>query len=1113
VPSPEPFSPADASARLRQLAESWATTTINERASFQTWLIRFCEALGVEPPDPPTDDYRFELPVRMVDREGRESTNFIDCWKTGHFAMEAKASGAGAGARNDALLRRAFGQVRNYVAHASGTVPPYLMVVDVPSTLIVWDRWSGAYGDYAAGRRIALASLHERPDDIALLYDIFAQPEVRDPRGRAQVVTTQIAAGLAELAAELESRGFDTERVARFLMRCVFSCFAEDVKLLPDTLFRRTLETARASGDVGRLELALTSLWNTMDQGGMFGAELLHRFNGHFFKTVEALPLEARDVELLIDAAKHDWSRVEPSIFGTLLVRALDPEERHRLGAEYTPRAYIERLVEPTVVEPIRERWTAVQGAVLQLEETGKKKDVTAAVKQLREFHEWMRGLSFLDPACGSGNFLYVTMAAVKRIELEVLNEIQRLSHGQGGLVLEEVHPRQFHGIEVKPWAREIAELTLWIGYHQFWRETHGGRTPPDPILEDTGTIECRDAVLAWDEIVHRPEKDRPDPTPRVRHPVTGELVPDPEAKLPYYEYVGARQAEWPRADFIIGNPPYMGSKRVREEFGDGYVDALWTAYTEVPNSADFVAYWWWRSARLVASGEVIRAGLITTNSIAQSQNRRIISDAEAAGAQVLWAVANHPWVDEADAAAIRVSMTVIGRERKSAVLLQVDKMGRVTNEKRASKLNADLSASVDVSSAAHVSLLSNSGLSSRGFQLGGAGFILDGDEATRIRAIPEYVPLVRPYLNGRDVASHPRGVYLIDFGMQSEDEARQYPLLYDIVRDRVKPERDVSNDTGSRQRWWLFRRSNEMIRHATADLSRVIVTLGTARRRFFLFLDSSIAPDDSLVVIALSDAHYLGVLSSSQHVTWALAAGARLGVGDDPRYNQTLCFNSFPFPSCDNQPRIRIATLAERLDTHRKSALARDARVTMTGMYNVVEKLRSGAPLTPKERTIHELAACGVLRDLHDELDALVAEAYGWPWPMEKEEILERLVALHDERVEEEQRGIVRWLRPDYQIPRFGADLPAATLDLPSAPAATPDAAVERRPWPATAVEQLAAIGALVSQRHVTPEEAAASFIGARRDLVLRHLETLALMGEITLDGDGRYQAARKVA
>jgi len=394
---PDLPSPADAAPHLRQLAESWRETHANERASFQPWMIRFCEALGVSPPDQPTDDYRFELPVRVVDRDGNTTTNFIDCWKAGHFALEAKASDEGK--RTDALLRKAFGQVRTYVAHVSGNPPPYLMVVDVPRTLIVWDRWSGAYGDFAAGKPIALATLHERPDDIKLLQDILARPHVRDPRGRAQAVTKEIAARLAELAQSLEERGLDQERVARFLMRCVFSCFAEDVGLLPANLFRMTLETARDSGNREQLALALTNLWKTMDSGGMFGAALLHRFNGHFFKTVEALPLEPRDVELLIDASRHDWSRVEPSIFGTLLVRALDPVERHRLGAEYTPREYIERLVEPTVVEPIRERWTAVQAAVIQLEESGKKKDVESAKKQLRDFHAWMRGLSFLDPA------------------------------------------------------------------------------------------------------------------------------------------------------------------------------------------------------------------------------------------------------------------------------------------------------------------------------------------------------------------------------------------------------------------------------------------------------------------------------------------------------------------------------------------------------------------------------------------------------------------------------------------------------------------------------------------------------------------------------------------
>ncbi len=1104
------------------LAERWADAAGTERAVFHTWFLQLCDALGVPAPATPTDTYRFELPVSVVDREGTLTTNFIDAWHAGHFAMEAKKFEPGRG--TDALLRKAFGQVRNYVAHVSGTPPPFLMVVDIPHTLILWDRWSGSYGDFGAGRRIALGSLHERVDDIALLQDVFARPAVRDPRGRAQEVTRDIAARLARLAASLEGRGLDQERVARFLMRCVFSCFAEDVGLLPAHLFRRTLEAARGSGDASRLQMALELLWKTMDEGGLFGAEMLHRFNGHFFKTREALPLADADVTLLVEAASYDWSRVEPSIFGTLLVRALDPEERHRLGAEYTPREYIERLVEPTVVEPIRERWTAVQAAVVQLEESGKKKGIAEAKQALLDFHAWMRGLRFLDPACGSGNFLYVTMAAVKRIEQEVLNELQRLSGGQGGLVLDEVHPRQFFGIEVKPWAREIAELTLWIGYHQFWRETHGGRTPPDPILEETGTIECRDAVLAWDDIVHRPERDRPDPTPRLVSPVTGELVPDPAARLPYYEYVNARPAVWPAADFIVGNPPYIGGKRIRGALGDGYADALHATYG-LPKATDFVMYWWKRGADSVASGETIRAGFITTNSLRQKHNQPVVRHALAAGANLAWVVADHAWLLEADDAAVRVSFTVLARNVERAFTGVQLPDGRITG-RFCPSLNADLSAGTNVGEAARIPLTANAALCYFGFLLNGPGFLLESDEFHAITtADPRALDVLKPIVGGRDIVGRPAERYVIDFGHLDLAEAHEYPVLLNIVTDRVKPARDANSDRGIRENWWRFHRIRHELRKAIAGLPRFIVTVETTKHRVFTFLDAGTAPDHSLICIATPDASHFGVLSSTIHVVWALAAGARLGVGNDPRYNRTVTFDPFPFPKLSGELRTRIGDLAERLDAHRKAALARDSRVTMTGMYNVVEKLRAGTPLTPKERTIHETAACGILRDLHDELDALVAGAYGWPWPMEREEILERVVALHDERVEEEARGFIRWLRPEYQIPRLGQQEASTEPAIDDAPLAKPvrggkrpSAAEETAPvpgtaWPTSAVEQIGAIGTLLAQRPHSTEEVAAAFVGARKDLVSRHLDTLALMGEITLGEDGRYQASRKTA
>lgn len=1117
-------TPAEAAQRLRQFTTQWTPGAASERSAFQTWWLGFLSCLGAPPPAPPTPDHQFELPVSVTNRDGGSTTNFIDYWKAGHAAVEGKAtSGAGV---DDRVLRSAFGQVRNYVAHVPGTPPPYLVVVDVGKVLMVWDRWSGSYGDFGAGRRIPLTTLHERPDDIRLLQDLLVQPAVRDPRGKAQAVTREIAAKLAALAAAFEDRGHDSEQVARFLMRCVFCFFAEDVGLLPSGLFKRTLEAARAAGGPDHVARVLAKLWRTMDTGGDFGAELLHRFNGHFFQSVDALPLTADDIGLLIDAAAFDWSAVEPSIFGTLLVRALDPEERHRLGAEYTPREYIERLVEPTVIEPIRERWTAVQASVVQLEETeGKsdralKKDRGEALKQLRDFHAWMRGLRFLDPACGSGNFLYVTMAAVKRVELEVIREIERVQAREGleqtEAILDEVHPRQFHGIEIKPWAREIAELTLWIGYHQFWRETHGGRTPPDPILEDTGTIECRDAILAWDAIVHRPEKDRPDPTPRIVHPVTGEMVPDPGAKLHYAELVAARIADWPEADFIIGNPPYLGQARQREALGDGYVDALRTTYAALPDTVDLVVYWWHRAAMLVASGRTLASGLITTKSISQGQNRACVEGAIAAGARLTWVVANHPWVDGADGAAVRVALTVLRSDANvPSRVARVDASGAVVQSEIVTRINADLSSHADIALASSRPLLANAGLAHDGVKLHGAGFIVSQSEAEQLN-IEQAV--LRRYLNGRDVAQRSRQLRVVDFGLMSEDEARAFPNAFDAVRARVRPQREANRRETYRKFWWRFGEPRRDLRDAVGGLRRMVITVDTARHRYFRFVATDVTVDDKLVAVASDGAWLLALLSSQLHVDWATAAGGRMGKGNDPVYVKSRCFDAFPFPVLDDTMKARLGELGERLDTHRATALSSDSKVTMTGMYNVLEKLRNGEKFTVEERTLYVVAACGILKDLHDQLDALVAEAYGWPWPMAREEILERLVALHAERVEEEKRGLIRWLRPEYQIPRFVPDAAPATLALEPA-AASPDAVAPAAaastplPWPDTAIEQFAVLGALIARRSVSVDEAVAAFAQADRKLIARHLETLQLIGEAVLVGEGRYARAQRAA
>lgn len=1086
---------------LRALADRWAQAKPAERSNAQLYLAELADALGVERPRPSGAGYEFEHPVRVVTRDGTETVKFADLFKDSCFILEAKDEEESAS--TDILLRRAFGQAVEYAAFVPGGSPPYLLVLDVAKTLIVWDRWHGTYGGFQAGQRIDLPTLAERPDDIDLLCDIWERPTDRDPRARAAAVTKEIAVHLAELATALESRGHDHETVARFLIRTVFTLFAEDVGLLESRPFQALVELSLESPD--EFEEGAGELWRAMDTGGRFGVHRLLKYNGHFFRDRTAVPLTREDLAVLMEAARADWADVEPAIFGTLFTRALDPEERHRLGAEFTPPEFVERLVRVTIEEPVRERWTLIQAEVIQLREKGRKKDLKDAVTRLRDFHAELRDIRVLDPACGSGNFLYMALSALKRIELEVIRETEAIT-GTPELQIEEVDPGQFHGIEIKMWAREIAELTLWIGHHQWWRQTHGRTQPPEPILKDTGTLECRDAVLAYDEVREDPERARPDPTPRIPSPVTGELVPDPERSLPYVEHVAPQPAEWPQADYIVGNPPYMGNKRMREAFGDGYVDALRAAYPDVPESADYVMYWWHRAAGEIAAGRTRRAGLITTNSITQSFNRSVVSTALENGVGIVWAIPSHPWVDEAGSAAVRVAMTVIELEPSTAVRVEVDEEAGILRQMETDRLNADLSAHADVPRAADESLLANEGMSYRGFSLVGRGFVLEKEEAQRLQKLADDDgELVRPYLNGRDLTQHPRGVYVIDFGMRTHSEVREHAVLYDVVRDRVKPQRDANKRKSRRVNWWRFGEPVPTLREALEGLPRFIATPYVSKHRFFVLLDTAVAPDEKIVCVASDEPFLLGVLSSSIHVQWALAAGSRLGVGNDPTYNNSLCFDPFPFPGANQDQRERIGEVMTRLHDHRAAAVERDESVTMTAMYNVVEKLRTGEDLTETERQLHEVAACGSLRDLHDELDEAVAEAYGWPWPLGDGEILSRLVALHDERKGEEAAGVVQWLRPDYQVPRFGADLPQQTEIQPTAEP-TEDEVTTGLPFPSSAIDQITAIKDSVAEAPGDVEEVASRFKGARRTLVERHLETLRLLAEVHQTQDDRY-------
>jgi len=454
--------------------------------------------------------------------------------------------------------------------------------------------------------------------------------------------------------------------VAWFLIRCLFSFFAEDVGLMPKGAFTDLLVSLKDSPD--QFVPLVGEVWRMMNSGGNSIAlrARIKKFNGGVFAEHEPLKLDTEEIGLLIDAGKSDWQDVEPAIFGTLLERALDARERHKLGAHFTPRAYVERLVVPTIIEPVRDDWEAARAASLAEANAGRLDKAKAAA---RKFLDGLTATRVLDPACGTGNFLYVSMVKLKEIEAEVRDWLAQLGEKQADLEHMErtVDPHQFLGIEINPRAVAIAEVVLWIGWLQWHlRDRKSPDSFSEPILQAYGNIECRDALLEYDkkELV-RDEHGKPvtrwDGVTMKKHPVTGEDVPDDKATVAVERYVNPRKAVWPEADFVIGNPPFIGNKRMRDVLGNEYVSDLRACYSEYPESIDYVMFWWALAGDAVANGRLRGFGLITTNSLTQTFNSRLTQRIQSTGGGVSlsFAIADHPWADSSDGAAVRIAMTV----------------------------------------------------------------------------------------------------------------------------------------------------------------------------------------------------------------------------------------------------------------------------------------------------------------------------------------------------------------------------------------------------------------------------------------------------------------------
>ncbi len=1094
--------------KLEALIEEARASGGSERANYQLFVLGLCEVLDLPRPvmareENEFNDYGFERRIAFKHPDGSTTPGWIDCYRRGSFILEAKQSAkrqarkadpskcqmsllsedagmrkaghARRGSRGwDQVLLEARKQAENYaralpVEHG---YPPFLLIVDVGNVIEIFADFSGQGKNYAhfpdrQSFRLQLDDLREA-DVQARLRAIWTDPLSLDPTRISAEVTRDIADRLARIAKRLEGR-HDAKDVAEFLMRCLFTMFAEDVGLIPEKGFHKLLGQMKDTPK--NFPMAMESLWKVMDEGG-YAPHLnatLKRFNGALFKARRALPLDGDDINELFIAAGRDWSKVEPAIFGTLLERALDPRERSKLGAHYTPRAYVERLVVPTIIEPLKADWELVQNRVKELQDANDRAGALAAVKA---FHHQLCTTRVLDPACGTGNFLYVSLELMKRLEGEVLEALDDLGDDQARFAMEgeTVNPRQFYGLELNERAVPIADLVLWIGYLKWQLRTGGLASISEPVLHAYGTIRHQDAVIAYDrqELLRDPSGkplSRWDGVTKKLHPITGEEVPDPDATMPLYKYVNPRRAPWPEVEFIVGNPPFIGNKRMISRLGEGYVETLRSAWNDVPESVDFVMYWWHRAAGLVREGKARAAGLVTTNSISQTYNRRVVAKALSSSPtiSITFSVPDHIWSDDADAAAVRVAMSVVTAGDADGLCMEIVRDGSLGESDRSEtvslsrgKIGPFLRIGADLNSAGN--LFANATLAHQGVTPGNLGFRLNDEQA--IRWGSERV--VRDYIIGSDLTDRRRPRKIIDFhGLSRSDAETQFPALFQVILDEVKPERDENRRESYKENFWLFVEPRNQMRQALLGASRMIVTCRTSRQRVFQFEPIETLCDAKVIVIANSYPDLLSCLSSRPHLMWA-GEWAKLGKGNDNNYNHSECFNFFPFPlSIDptlkpSDPLFaqqeRLRDLGERLDVFRKQRLAEHGFLTMTGLYNALERLREldngiGAPLTAAEHDVHQAGLISVLKEIHDDIDRAVFAAYGWedliprlvgkpgatlPSPHKtpdqeaaEEELLSRLVALNLERAAEEKRGLVALAAARLPDPETGRESP----------------------------------------------------------------------------------------
>ena len=957
-----------------QFIARWKDNKLSERAGAQAHFDDLCELLEVDKPRDP-DNYCFE---RGAKKAGG-GDGWADVWKRGHFGWENKKPGRD--------LEKALKQLTDYALQLEN--PPLLVVCD-RERIVIHTAFTG-YPDEP--REIRIEQL-ATPEARQLLRWVFTEPEKLRPEKSTAAITAAAAGQFAGLAKAMRQRGEDGQRVAHFLVQCLFCMFAEDESLLPAGIFTDLLKNAGQDAEKARRRIA--KLFQAMQQkNGEYGDADIPWFNGGLFKSIDIPSLEPSDLAgLHAAAADMDWRAIDPTIFGTLFERGLDPAARAPLGAHYTDTGTIEKLIRPLISEPLLAEWAAVKAEIV-----AKPKKAKAAYQT---FLLRLNHFRVLDPACGSGNFLYLALKALRDVEKRAHVEAQEL--GLPAELSMQTGPHNILGLEINEFAAELARVTVWIGDIQ-WCRRNGYAHATNPILKPLDGIVHQDALIDFTSTTDWDGVD-----------AEGNHIHGPMG-------IGVER-EWPPADVVVGNPPFLGDKVMRAELGDAYVEVLRGCYAgRVPGGADLVTYWFEKARAQIEAGKLKAAGLVATNSIRGGANRKVL-ERICETTRIFEAWSDEEWVNEG--AAVRVSLVGFGSFSPVARNSRLDGADVVA-------IHADLTAAEGVNLTKAKQLPENANTSYLGIQKTGP-FDVSGELGRSWLGQPNpngrpNSEIVKPWFNGLDITRRQRDMWIIDFGTDmAEAEASLYELPFAYAKAHVQPTRVGKREARTNEMWWLFQWSRPLMRQAIKGLPRFIVTPEVAKHRVFAFMVPPTVPDKNLTVIARSDDLTFGILHSRFHELWSLRLGTSLE--DRPRYTPTTTFETFPFPAGmtprDTAPQAGQGTppcLAGEVAAERIAAAARRLNERREAWLNppewvdwviTPEEETAGFPERPvakpgheadlKKRTLTNLynARPAWLDLAHRELDAAVAAAYGWTDytpEMAEEEILRQLLALNLER------------------------------------------------------------------------------------------------------------------